>query len=92
LLITGEGKMDESSLSGKAAVGIARCAKKLALPVFAVVGSSELNSASVRDKGIDLLLPLMDGSMSLETAMAQVGVLLFEAGKKIIRIFESGDY
>ncbi len=92
LLITGEGKMDESSLSGKAAVGIARRAKKLDLPVFAVVGSSELNSASVRDKGIDLLLPLMDGSMSLETAMAQVGVLLFEAGKKIIGIFESGDY
>jgi glycerate kinase len=92
LLITGEGKLDQSSLSGKAAVGIARRAKKLELPVFAVVGSSELDTACVQEKGIDLLLPLMNGSMSLETAIAEVGSLLFEQGRKIIEILESYDF
>lgn len=92
LLITGEGRMDSSSLSGKAALGIAARAKKMSLPVFAVVGSSELNLDRVYDSGIDLILPIVNEPMSVETAMTSVRPLLFESGKKIIRILNFCDY
>ncbi|MBR5520930.1 MAG: glycerate kinase [Oscillospiraceae bacterium] len=39
LIITGEGRIDSQSLSGKAVVGIARRAKTAGVPVIAVVGS-----------------------------------------------------
>ena len=59
-------------------------------PVFAVVGSSELNSASVRDKGID---PASAHGRVHESGNRDGPgrVLLFEAGKRL-SIFESGDY
>lgn len=88
LLITGEGKMDNSSLSGKTAIGIARRAKKLEIPLIAVVGSCELNLDSVYAEGIDLVLPIANGPMSLETAIENVGPLLFESGKRIVRILD----
>lgn len=38
LIVTGEGKLDRQSLGGKAVVGVARRAKKLGVPLVAVVG------------------------------------------------------
>jgi glycerate kinase len=38
LIISGEGKMDTQSLSGKVVIGVARHAKRLGIPVVAVVG------------------------------------------------------
>ena len=37
-VITGEGKLDSQSLRGKVVIGVARRAKRLGVPVFAVVG------------------------------------------------------
>ena len=37
-VITGEGKLDSQSLRGKVVIGVARRAKKVGIPVFAVVG------------------------------------------------------
>ncbi|MDD4541874.1 MAG: glycerate kinase, partial [Eubacteriales bacterium] len=67
-------------------------AKKMSLPVFAVVGSSELNLDRVYDSGIDLILPIVNEPMSVESAMTSVRPLLFESGKKIIRILNFCDY
>lgn len=92
LLISGEGRMDSSSLSGKATIGIAKRAQKLAIPVIAVVGSCELNLDSVYDHGIDLVLPIVNEPMSLEAAMEKIEPLLFESGKKIIRILKLLDF
>ena len=38
LVITGEGKLDNQTLSGKTPAGVARLARKLGKPVFAIVG------------------------------------------------------
>jgi glycerate kinase len=40
-VITGEGKLDRQSLRGKVVIGVARRAKRLGVPVFAVVGDVE---------------------------------------------------
>lgn len=41
LIITGEGKIDSQSLRGKVVIGVARHAKKLGVPLIAVVGDIE---------------------------------------------------
>ncbi|NLC26863.1 MAG: glycerate kinase [Fastidiosipila sp.] len=91
LLISGEGRIDNSSLSGKTIMGIAKRAKKLSVPVIAVVGSYELNLDSVYEHGIDLILPIINQPMTLKAAMEKVDLLLFEAGKNIIRLLKFSD-
>lgn len=91
LLISGEGRIDNSSLSGKTIMGIAKRAKKLSVPVIVVVGSYELNLDNVYEHGIDLILPIINQPMTLKTAMEKVDLLLFEAGKNIIRLLKFSD-
>ena len=38
IVITGEGKLDRQTLAGKAPAGVARMARELKKPVFAIVG------------------------------------------------------
>ncbi len=40
LVLTGEGRLDEQSLSGKACLGVARAASMRGVPTFAIVGST----------------------------------------------------
>jgi glycerate kinase len=50
LVITGEGKIDDQTLSGKLPAAIARRAGEV--PVIAVVGASEISRAALRQMGI----------------------------------------
>ena len=68
-VITGEGRMDNQSLYGKAPVGIAARAKKYGLPVIAIVGSREISLLEASKAGIDLVLEFVNESVSLEQAM-----------------------
>lgn len=51
-VFTGEGKLDDQSLSGKVVSGIGKRAKKLNVPVFAVVGNFEGSKEMLKDYGI----------------------------------------
>jgi glycerate kinase len=52
LVITGEGRIDEQSLSGKVVVGVARRAAPLGVPVIAVVGDIADGFEPVHDEGV----------------------------------------
>ena len=90
LVITGEGRIDNQSVFGKAPVGVAKMAKKFDIPVIAVVGSSARNLDDIYKNGIDLVLDIVHEPMSLEKAMAETGELLEFAGEKAIRAFFLG--
>lgn len=51
LCITGEGRLDDQSLAGKAPVGIARLCQKLGVPCIALAGSLDLSTDQVREAG-----------------------------------------
>jgi len=87
LVITGEGFLDTSSLSGKTPIGVATYAKKYGIPVIAIVGGRSENVDSVYDLGIDLVIPTVICPMSLERAMKDSPIFLREAGKTAIRAF-----
>lgn len=87
LVITGEGRIDNQSVNGKAPVGIALTAKKYGIPVIAIVGSSANNLDEIYKNGIDLVLDIINEPMSLEKAITNVGSLLEFTGEKAIRAF-----
>lgn len=51
-VFTGEGKLDQQSLGGKAVIGISKRAKKMNVPVIAVVGFIEGDLSQIYDLGI----------------------------------------
>lgn len=52
LIFSGEGKLDSQSLRGKAVIGVARRAKKLGIPLIAVVGDVGDHIEGVYDEGV----------------------------------------
>ncbi len=52
LIISGEGKIDSQSLRGKVVSGVARHAKKLGIPLVAIVGDIGDDIAGLYDSGV----------------------------------------
>lgn len=85
LVITGEGRMDGQSLSGKTPVGVARWAKRHNLPVIAVCGSIGAGAEGVHAVGIDALFAVVPGVCTLEQAMAEAAPNLERTAAQIAR-------
>jgi glycerate kinase len=88
LVITGEGSLDRQTLEGKTPVGVARLARTLGKPVFAIVGRAT-EDREVRD--------LFDGvyqnarpGMSEQENMSHAAELLRENARELARTFGAG--
>jgi len=57
-IITGEGKLDGQSLSGKVIYGISKRAKKQGKPVIAIVGGAEGDMAGLYQAGVTAVFPI----------------------------------
>lgn len=68
LVITGEGKLDATSLQGKAVAGVTALANRLAKPVWVVCGVNELGANQLQAERI---LSLVDIDFPVERAMQQ---------------------
>ena len=90
LVITGEGRIDNQSVNGKAPIGVAKVAKKYNIPVVAVVGSSTIDLSEIYNHGIDLVLDIINEPMGLDRAIKEVHSLLEFAGEKVMRAFYFG--
>ncbi len=69
LVITGEGRLDEQSLAGKAPLGVAGRARALGVPVLALCGSSTLSPEQAEAGGFARVLALTDLEPDVELAM-----------------------
>ncbi|MEB8267328.1 glycerate 3-kinase [Klebsiella grimontii] len=59
LVITGEGRMDSQTVGGKAPVGVARIAKKYAIPVIGIAGVLGDGVEAVHQHGIDAVFSIL---------------------------------
>jgi glycerate kinase len=84
VVITGEGRLDEQSLEGKAPAGVARLAREASKPVFAVAGSSAENP-SVRAL-FDNVLVLARPPVSVGDSIARAPELLQERARELARM------
>ena len=88
LVVTGEGRMDNQTVFGKAPVGVSGLAQKQNIPVVAVVGSRSLDTEAVYEKGISLILDIINEPMPLEEAMKNVDALTQNTGRMIGRLIK----
>jgi glycerate 2-kinase len=84
VVITGEGRLDEQTLEGKAPAGVARIARQLGKPVFAIVGSS--NEVATGPALFDTILVLARGEITPERSVARAASLLQERARELARM------
>jgi glycerate kinase len=83
LLVTGEGALDEQTLHGKAAVGVAAAARAAGIPVVAVCGTNRLDPAQLRQAGIVAAYALTDLEPDVRRCIADPTPLLRRLGERI---------
>ena len=87
LVITGEGRTDSQTLSGKTAYGVSRLAKSLGTPVVLISGSLAIGADELLECGICRVYSLMDDGTGLDEAMRNGAALLRGKAERAIREF-----
>ncbi len=83
LVVTGEGKLDEQTLSGKAPAGVAAAAREAGITTVAVAGQSTLRDDQLRGSGIAAVYPLTDLEPEPERCIRDAGPLLERLAARI---------
>ena len=83
VVITGEGRIDAQTLSGKTAFGVARLATQLNIPVIALGGSLADDADCVFAGGIDAIEASVCRPQTLAQALAEARPNIERAGRRI---------
>ncbi|GHB58934.1 glycerate kinase [Persicitalea jodogahamensis] len=90
LVITGEGKMDRQTLSGKLVLGVADMCARYNVPVAAVCGTLALSPEEIKETGITYAVSVIDRPLSLEDAQRNAFALVEQATFHLVRLFFYG--
>ncbi len=90
LVITAEGRLDNQTAYGKSVGAVAALAKKYHLPVLAIAGSLGDDYQQIYQLGIDGLIVLPSGPMTLQEAMQNAARLTSEATERALKIYRAG--
>ena len=71
MVFTGEGRLDDQSLRGKVVVGVAHKAKRLGIPVIAIVGDIGDDIACIYDEGVSGIFSINRVAVPYEEAKAR---------------------
>lgn len=85
LIITGEGKLDEQTLSGKVIAGVCRAARSQDIPVVALCGQAELSGREMDELGLAAAFSLVPGPFNRETAMNRTLEWLADRAEQVMR-------
>jgi len=87
LVITGEGRIDGSTVYGKTISGIAAAAQEQSIPVIALAGSLGPGAEKVREIGIKYVYALREGTVTAEQAMKNGATLLADRAETALKRF-----
>ncbi len=85
LVLTGEGKIDDQTATGKIACGVGLRAKRFDLPVVAIVGSIAQDCEDIFYNGIDAVESIAEGPCSLEHSISNAPALIRRATARVMR-------
>jgi glycerate 2-kinase len=87
LIITGEGRTDLQTLSGKVPYGVVQLAKKYHVPVFIISGSLLPGSEKLLNEGAAKMISLQQTGMSLGESISNAPQLLQKAAADLMNGF-----
>ena len=86
LVFTAEGRIDQQSAMGKVPTGVALKAKEFGIPVIALAGEIGDDYAVVYEQGIDAVLSIAPGPITLSQSMAEAEKLISNAAECAMRL------
>lgn len=86
VVITGEGKIDSQTSSGKVVAGVAAIAKKNGPKVIAIGGTVADGAYSLYENGVEAIVPIVNKPMSLDEAIENGSKLVENTGELIGRL------
>lgn len=89
LIITGEGKLDQQTLSGKVISGVSKRAEREYIPVIVLCGSNELDSESLDQLGVAASFSIVPGPCSLDEAFFHTKEWAENQSEQIMRLINS---
>jgi len=89
LIITGEGKLDSQTLSGKVIHGLCGPARKHNIPVVALAGKVELTSLQLDQLGVTSAFSIVQGPVELAEAMKHAPEWAAKLTEQVIRLFRA---
>lgn len=88
-IITGEGKIDTQTFSGKVVSEVARLAQRSGKPIIAICGKCELSEREMHTYGIKKVISLVDNNTTTESAIQNASALItmktFEECKNLMK-------
>ncbi len=90
LVLTGEGRIDSQTVSGKVPAGVGAAARTAGVPCIAIAGSIGEGRDELHACGIDALFSLCPGPLSQEEAMVDARRNLSRATEQAVRAFLAG--
>jgi glycerate kinase len=88
LIITGEGKLDAQTGSGKLVSSLAKTARKLGVPVGAICGSVEASEAELQAMGLSFAVQLKKTGEPLSKSIAKTAERLHEAAHNVLKTMQ----
>lgn len=85
LVLTGEGRIDDRTATGKAPCGLALKAKRYDLPVIAVVGCIDEDHEDIFYNGIDAVESIAEGPSTLDSLTGNASRLIERATTRVMR-------
>jgi glycerate kinase len=90
LVITGEGKADEQTLSGKVVKGLASYCQQANVPLALICGTLLITPTQAEEAGITYATSVLNRPMDLDTAQAEAAERVSEAAYYLTRLFSQG--
>jgi glycerate kinase len=87
LVMTGEGRIDESTAYGKVPAGVARLARKHRVPAIALTGNVGENLAPLYEAGLKAILPILIRPMSLPEALENTRACIRISTEQALRLW-----
>lgn len=90
LCLTGEGRTDEQTAHGKTPMGVAQIAKAYGIPVLCLSGGLGSGYEAVYQVGIDAVMSIVPGPITLQQAVDAGPVLIADAVERTLRVARIG--
>ncbi|MBL0385720.1 glycerate kinase [Tumebacillus sp. ITR2] len=86
LVLTGEGRLDDQTLSGKTIAGVCRLARLHEVPVIALCGSTALTGVELDELGLQAAFSLVPGPCSLDDALLHAAAWTADRTEQLLRL------
>jgi glycerate kinase len=90
LVFTAEGRLDDQTAYGKAVAAVAGAARAHGVPVVVLAGGLMPGYESLYAAGVNAVLPIADGPLTLDESMARAADLVASAAERALRLILIG--